>query len=60
MLDSTSIAESVAQLVGLLGGRVEKMIMPDGDPKGNGGTHDLFEERSTIWCEALKAGKPYP
>ncbi len=60
LLDRTSTPEGISQLVVLLGGHVEKVIMPDADHKGNGGTHEPFEKRSAIWLEALKAHKPYP
>jgi cephalosporin-C deacetylase-like acetyl esterase len=60
LLDRTSTPEGISQLVALLRGHVEKVIMPDADHKGSGGTHEPFEKRSVIWLEALKAGKPYP
>lgn len=60
LLDQTSTPDGVSQLVALLAGRVEKVIMPDADHKGNGGTHEPFEKRSAEWMKALKNGDAPP
>lgn len=54
LLDKTATPEGVSQLVGLLGGPVETVVMPAADHKGSGGTHEPFTNRSKVWFESLK------
>ena len=57
LLDKTATPQGISQLVDLLGGPVETVIMPDADHKGNGGTHEPFEKRSVNLLDALKSGQ---
>lgn len=54
LLDKTATPEGISQLVDLLRGPAETLVMPRADHKGSGGTHEPFENRSKAWFESLK------
>jgi hypothetical protein len=44
----------------LLGGSKEVIFMPGANHKGDGGTHEPYLQRSKLWLEALRQGRPVP
>ena len=38
----------------------EVVVLPHGDHQGSGGSHEAFNERSRVWQEDLRQGKPAP
>ena len=58
LLDRTATPESISQMADILGGPVEKVILPNADHKGAGGSQAPYHERSKAWFESLRTGSP--